>query len=457
MLGLCVALFAAACSSSGESAADGDGPGSGGGAFGASCVDNADCQSGVCAFAGGLAYCSSPCSREEDCTSIMSGACCDVLNRNCLLPEQCEATTDGDAPADGDDSTLCYPEQMRCHGSDLERCNANGDWEFYRDCAADGKVCADNACSDGADGDGTDGDSPDGDGGGCENGGMRCAGNTIQFCNDRGTWEILKDCEAPQICLNGQCTLPLGPECTKADGCEGDLEYCLPDRAGGEEGHCATFCDQVGVVCPRGWQCEHAECQPIDGYCRTDADCPLDEFCDKLPGAADGICAPYCDRQGQNCPELYRCVTDNRDPNYGRCILENPTCQECAYDGQCGSGSYCEIVTGQTKGCCRPQCGPANPCPGALVCNVDGRCVVGTGQGDCGGQCPPGHVCDPTFNVCVLNCPACGENQCCDSTSAPNCYPCSCTNPVICGVLLQPCCFGYNCSAVVYGVIGYCI
>ncbi len=443
---LAIALLAA-CGGDSDEAADGD---SGLKPFGQSCNVNADCETSLCVVISGVGFCSASCTSDADCETITAGTCCETETNVCLLYDQCNAG-DGDDP-DGDDPEMCTAGDFRCLGNDVQKCDVAGDWSFYRDCLSDGKVCVDGSCSDSA-----DGDDPDGDDTNCDPGRRRCADdNTVEVCNVAGDgWEIVTECGINELCDQAECRLQ-GTACTTDEGCAGDLEYCQPNYVGSTDGVCVPNCDTAGGSCPRGWTCDHGVCLPIDGYCRSDNACELDEFCDRLPTSDDGMCKRYCELPGEGCPELYVCIKDTSDLNYGRCILENPECDACAGDYECDAGSYCEIVTGQTQGCCRPQCGASNPCPGTLNCDTDGRCVAGPGPADCGG-CPPGYICDPTFNQCVINCPACAENQFCDASTAPNCVAGPCTNPVVCGVLLPQCCFGYSCSAVIYGAVGYCI
>lgn len=447
------ALVAFACD--GSDAVDGaDGDAYTGAGFGQQCVVNTDCESGMCADIAGSAsgFCTFACSLDADCRAVNISACCNATAGYCLTGDQCGSVTDGD---DGDQ--LCSPDAYRCLGSDLQRCNLNGDWEFYRDCQANGKTCQNNDCVDVV----TDGDElPDGDSStnDCVPTEKRCVGNVVEICKPNGSsWREYEECGVGMECDQGQCIVKRGDECEVEDGCTANNEYCLPDTPGGDSGYCVVYCDQEGARCPRGWSCEHGQCEPVNGYCTSDAQCEMDQFCDMMTGANDGICRRYCELVGENCPELYSCVKDPSDVNYGRCVLTDPTCIECTYDAECNPGFYCETVGGQTQGCCKPSCSGDEDCPGMLVCSPDGRCVIGSGGGDCGGGCPPAYVCDRTFNQCVLNCPACGEQECCDVDSAPNCYTCICENPVVCGILLPPCCFGYNCSAIVYGVLGYCI
>lgn len=348
--------------------------------------------------------------------------------------------------------TGCDPDTYRCNGSLVERCSPmTSDWEFYLDCNEREMQCAGGQCV-----------SADAEVGDCTPMEKRCVENTIQRCSMTGTvWEEYMTCPAGDVCLDGECIYPRGDECTadtEFDVCS-DGEYCLLPNDGTDVGFCAPYCDLVDNRCPRAYTCSGGRCAPIVGYCRSDAECATDEFCNKLPTQDDGSCKKFCFEAGEFCAELYKCVKEPTDLNYGHCIPKNTDCSECSSDGACASGNYCEILTGFSKGCCHAYCNDlTNPCPTGYNCGPDGRCVYGNGCDECPGGCPKGHICEKNYCMCVLNCPSCPEGQCCDADSAPNCYDCGeCQNPAVCGILLPPCCFGYNCSAVVYGVLGYCI
>ena len=387
-------------------------------------------------------------------------------------------TADGDSefsPDDDDDavSACNYVGEKRCSPANLarvEQCVDTGsgllDWDLYMNCGPNqvcsGTVCVDNVTDDDDDGDVTDDDDDD----------ASCSPNLAKRCNAENdveqcqavegaglVWTLYMDCPIGDVCRNNECLSPLGDACTLAEGCTDTEQYCLPSEPNGTEGHCATFCNREGIHCPRGWQCLRGNCEPIDGYCRSDSECSLDEFCNMAVNQEDGTCIRYCSLPGESCPELYRCQADETQPNYGKCMPVNADCDPCANNVDCGTDGYCEKITGQVQGCCHDKCRSDADCINGLNCSTDGRCVVGTGNGDCGGSCPVGHICDPTFNVCILNCPVCGVNECCDAASAPQCYTCQCQNPIACGFLMPPCCAGFNCnvSEVVYGLAGICM
>lgn len=52
-------------------------------------------------------------------------------------------------PGGGLFGTGCGEIRFRCNGNRMELCNADGDWELFRNCASVGDVCAvgPNSCS----------------------------------------------------------------------------------------------------------------------------------------------------------------------------------------------------------------------------------------------------------------------------------------------------------------------
>lgn len=376
--------------------------------------------------------------------------------------------TDGDTELEKDSpdsetesEPACTDDDTKCLKDDVLTCKS-GTWSFYRACADDGKVCLNGACTLPVDGDSESEDVPIGTP--CDQlGGRTCNGNTVMRCSQDAqsgnlTWVKYVDCDTKtDECKDGACRTKATDSCTTSEGCSGQNEYCLPTRPGSDSGVCMPNCDLGGVHCPVGYACQASKCEPINGYCTSNGQCGLDQFCNKVGGHDDGLCLTYCDRDGQACQELYRCETDTGNVNYGRCVPVDATCTICdSSPNACGTDSYCELVTGQLKGCCHKKCSSTNPCPTGLACGTDGHCTTG-GGGDCGGPCPTGYVCDKTFNTCVLNCGTCPVNQCCDAASAPKCYTCQCQNPLVCGLLMPPCCAGSHCSTLVYGIEGYCV
>ena len=441
--------------------------------FGDLCVTMHDCPvGGDCITIGNASICTKTCTAKAECQADFPEGCCrEVLGTYYCAPKTvCEAT-DGDAGdgdvTDEDKPATCTPDTYSCSEDwrKIIRCNGQKQWVEYQTCP-ESKYCNDGAC----------GDNPP-----CDLSQMfccpetyRCRENEVQKCDKHGVnWDFYRTCGDTEYCQDGVCKPGVQTDgdgetveaekdaeatgCTMADGCPDEDEYCFIKNTGDENGECRTFCD-AGGSCPRGYKCARSRCVKIEGYCKVDGTCALNEFCNKLPGKDDGVCKKYCFEMGEVCPAHSRCQEDQAGPSgafYGQCIYDE--CVPCNHDEACAIGEYCAIPLGINEGCCTQMCGTNNPCPGQLECSSDGRCLPPTGFCGCEGPCAAGYICDKTYCECALNCPPCGENQFCDATTAPNCKDGPCTNPIICGILLKQCCFGYRCSAIVYGVLGYCI
>jgi len=426
----------------------------------------------------------------------------------------------GDSESTPSDTTCSVSGDVRCNGDQVEVCSSGLTWTFLKDCASQYLVCQQGVCvPDGTDGDssgnctpgektctnntkvsicGTSGEWEDlldcadyqqicqsGECMGCAAGAVRCnpaAPAEVEKCDRNGEWIFYRDCSSDdKTCDLGACVggtvdgdeadgdvVEQDPElvgdvCNDSTPCTDSSMYCFKEEEQ-TDGICIKYCD-LENNCPSGYTCDTATftCIGISGYCVSGGQCMAGrEFCDMISGQDYGLCKPYCYLPGEACPVGTKCcLQDSIDSDCagrdGKCISTQGQCSSCYSDFDCGSMAYCEKITGQNIGCCKPKCSNDDDCPAGLVCRTDGRCGSGNSSGDCGGPCPTGYECDPLYNQCVLNCPACGPMECCDAISAPNCYTCECINPTICGILLEQCCFGYSCSAIVYGVLGYCI
>ncbi len=473
-------LLLAGCNSD-EVVDDLDGDSTGTPTLGQPCSPGSACGDGAeCIPIGGTAICSKLCTNDGECQDVNAffGGCCQRIGSGyyCTPAAACDGTSgdgDEDTAVDGDTtSTECTPDTYDCQDlQNIVRCNNEKKWVAYKRCSGETR-CINGDCVNSDGGDWCDGSTfccPDT---------YRCYDDDIQRCKSDGSdYEYYRTCDDDQLCIDGMCQdidvpvdgdtaadgdaadgdedEPVGVPCTSDDGCAGNNEYCFTEEDSEGNGECRIYCDLAGGNCPRGYSCVGGECERVAGYCVSDANCEHNQFCDKRPGMDDGLCYTRCDVMGQSCPTHHYCDQNLSSLNYGKCVYEE--CYACSSNAACHFGEYCEIPIGQREGCCLEMCGESNPCPGNMECQNDGRCGIGDGLGDCGGSCPAGHVCDPLYNACALNCPKCGDDECCDAASAPNCYTCECQNPLICGWGLRSCCAGYSCSAIVYGVIGFCI
>lgn len=370
-------------------------------------------QPGVCPGPG-TQICSADLRKVEVC---LTGGTRATL-RECAANEVCDPATLGCRP---NGTGTCTAGEKQCSATNsriVEVCTSQGSFAFYRECA-EGTAC-DPALKDcggsGGDPDGAETDAePDG---------------------------------------------PPPESCSPTQPCTDSNQYCQLNSEG-TAGTCRDYCgDPESPPCPVGYECDllnTRECKRVPGFCARTRDCEPGQFCSKSPGQEWGRCRCLCTRPGCNCTvDGTKCVSDETSADYGKCVPINGSCQSCVNDFDCGNTGYCEKWVGQTSGCCTPKCRSQNDCPQGLACRQDGRCA-GNAAPDCGGTCPQGNICDPVYSQCVLNCPACPPQFCCDANSAPRCYRCECTNPAICGFGLKQCCAGYSCSAIVYGVLGFCI
>ena len=434
---------------------------------GKSCETDSECSIGqYCS--GGSCLTSDLQGDGDDCkvnTDCYKGEFCASNNKCATIPG---TSTPGDIDSTTDNVVeVCTADEYRCNpvdNSQVEQCsNLDGvlDWRYYKKCGDD-ETCVNGLCM------GENDCSAE------DVGKTKCVENQVFQCTSQILyWGYLKDCLPPYVCVEetpgaAGCKLE-GDACEVCDdnnlplgcGCTGENQYCLPDGVDSTTGACATYCDRTdGTKCPRGWECFQGKCQPVDGYCTSDNDCSIKEFCNNFPGADDGQCETRCYESGVYCPANYRCVGAEDPDNAGRCVLKDPTCIECSGDTGCDASEYCEISPGQNVGCCLERCLNDDDCPGILVCTGEGKCRPDGTGGDCGGGCPDGYICATEFNQCFLNCPACpAERPCCDAASAPLCYDCGvCVNPAACGFGLPQCCPGSNCTVLdfTYGLGGFC-
>ncbi len=481
-----ICILASSCGST-ETVPDGDSS-DGDNATATECASQNDCDSGYsCIKAGEKHECALICTSSAECQSDYPGGCCNQIGTAsfCRPLLECspgdsdddEPTIDGDKSETDAEPESCQPDTYSCDGADkVVRCTIDGQWTIYKHCGAD-SCCANGNCVN------MEGElnCDLGEDCQCATGSYRCRGAyEIQKCKaDCSDWEFYKDCDGDKICSDGFCKALGGPDpdgdsstdgdiedvctpCNLTDGCSEDGQYCLA-KQGETDGCCRLFCDTAGGYCPFGMKCKNGTCQDVEGYCTSDAECDLDQFCDKIPGKEGGMCTTPCYEQGQRCPKNTKCDENPASLNYGKCIYDGE-CITCSADQQCvqqvDQGHYCNITPGYTEGCCMEMCGSSDDCKGAMTCCPDGRCGVNCGM-ECDKQCGPGFTCDPLYNECVYICPSCPPDECCNADTGYKCMEsnqiCPCDNPVMCGMFIKPCCWGWNCSAIIYGVLGYCI
>ena len=475
---------------------------------GLTCLDDSDCGGLSCLNLAGDNTCTPTCETDEDCPDQLP--CCGTDISACVPELLCDEFNTG---ATGDDDQSVQPDgDDTSEGSNDEPVNANCEFDTYKcgesvetfskilrcaqtstgtewqvaatceECCIEGQCITGDACAE---------VNPPLDGI-CSPNTYKCrTWSEVQVCAEDGKkWQFYRECaEQDMLCYEGACVIeiPGGDEeeaeeefdprieCSMEAGCQlSEDEYCFNTDPDATEGRCWVRCNiDGGDRCPRSHECnlQNGQCEPIPSYCTSDLDCNTDQFCDLMGGSQiDGFCTRYCFKLGASCPIRTVCDTNSDSYNYGKCIPDED-CKACDYDAMCNADSYCYIPAGQVTGCCTLRCTDDDGnceahevcCYGNMVCREDGKCGVGNQVCNCGGVCPQGYICDQMFCQCVLNCPPCPLDTCCDATTAPQCglvgpaCP-ECINPAICGIGLKQCCPGHNCSVFqwAYGLVGFC-
>ncbi len=227
-------------------------------------------------------------------------------------------------------------------------------------------------------------------------------------------------CEAGLVCdvASGECGQPrracepcTGDDCAAGLQCAqaGGQAVCLADCAG-------------GGMCPAGYTCDGALCQPDGGACDACGGecapptpvCLQDEArcveCDAVtPCAAGQVCDPAtntCENEGEGCD----CVSDN---DCGVClglpICFRGQCVACLEDADCPPRFACS----DNQQCISSPCSGVNCQQGARCDAQSGTCVDENGQIACQGpqDCavPDAMSCNQQTGQCFYNDGTCDQ------------------------------------------------
>jgi len=251
-----------------------------------------------------------------------------------------------------------------------------------------------------------------------------------------GECETNEDCPMGHVCeiMAVDCDPAAGTDCYPYEMgvCVPDSnpEYCFDDSECAEGFHCEmewddtypgegeypTNCmdEETGMVLPcmpPPGMCVPNEEPPNPGECRSDYDCPMDQFC------MDGLCTPReeppypgeCEVDS-DCMEGFICEmmavdcvdeegTDCYPYEIGVCVpVEEP--RDCVVDSDCPMGFFCAADRGE----CLPREEPPVECNSDAACGprevcVDGQCVPGELTCEMNSDCAPHQVC--MDGVCV--------------------------------------------------------
>ena len=291
-----------------------------------------------------------------------------------------------------------------------------------------------------------------------------CNGCTCQFTCE--VCDIMaKPCNLEQRTCTETCQNPENCSLSTSECCAGFTCKAYISESGLypiSESYCSD-----GQTCPEGsFKRDHdGECQL---KCRSDNSCAYNQFCEINTGrcrSATGQCSEIL-----GCPMGFVC-----DMEFGTCVLVstwdcksnndlcplNYTCtnnrctpyHQCGTDNDCGEGFRC------IDAMCNRSCTSDQECGSDLHCDTARNLCFSSTL--CSGQyCPVNKpLCDSSTGGCYSDCSECYLKGClsCDS-SKKICTSCQdCFNPILCGTLVDDCCPGFRCTAIVYGTFGYCV
>lgn len=401
---------------------------------GASCTTAAECSSGICTpnAEGTNVCCSTACAEGSFCSS--DGASCVACEGDAI---SCQGNSELRCNGGTIASTECRngcTSGMGCNTlpplgflCDAGQCATPNVCQpdvtgasrcCSRNCAAEGKVCAENgSCA-------------------CEEGQVASGSNCLLENGDPCT--STQQCQAGATCSDGVC-------CQQA--CNGTCERCEPNT-----GACVPLsAGQTDNTCGNGRQCTGArgDCrlnvrQPCSG---NGAECTTNN-CEPTVGNSTQICCsqsctgnrPFCRSTGQGCVQ---CET-NSDCGNG-CNTQTGSCNDllpvgtpCGATPQCGNGGQCLLDQSGQARCCERNCAAEG-----TVCTSQGRCAaIGVGNGQACGQTA---ICDSALGLqCIGGTCGCGPNQqfargrCrtasgqpCPSTGAAGCADNVCTEWIV--------------------------
>lgn len=282
-----------------------------------------------------------------------------------------------------------------------------------------------------------------------------CVGQT---CRDTDSGRI---CTVPCDPLRPEFGCEPGFYCAFADGCEG---FCVPQVAEGT----ASF----GDSCTRNEDCASLFCtDPGDGRMRCLSPCRGDDgmcLAGEACAATPGRCGGCVDADiligarglGEECAEDGDCGSGDCYDDAGRMYCT----RMCAADGDCPSGYHCrgDSCVAGPRGEIGEPCVANEDCVSGTFCAARGDeawCtrVCGDGHEECPGgfDCVPAggtSVCAPTLGLVGESCAS--NTECVSGLCAMRGDSGTCTR--MCGAD-APCAAGFECRRTADGVTAVCV
>jgi hypothetical protein len=183
--------------------------------------------------------------------------------------------------------------------------------------------------------------------------GQTNGGHATSVGAEESVGDDCEPCDAPRVCVEGECRLP--PECgpDNCDGCCSEDDVCHPGDSG-------AACGAGGAAC--AFCSGDAGC--VAGSCKLPCDSSCAGCCDEEGNCLDGVDADACGKAGSACESCGNDVCSN-----GTCVSAQcaATCEGCC------DGNMCRI--GLSEAACGAGGESCQTCSGGQSC-IDAVCTV---------------------------------------------------------------------------------
>ena len=352
---------------------------------------------------------------------------------------------------------VCDPDETKCSGDVVLKCNADGQWENDENCATSDKICV-------FESDAAACEVPP-----CTPDDKKCVGTEVQKCNSSEVWVVEVDCDTDdsKICRdNGttvECIVP--PVCTGGQThCNGNtVELCNVDGQWESLSNCENN-DKICVFESESASCQTAPCTENDKKCDGKAvltcnasgtwdsvDCTGVQMCNDDGTTVECVDPPECSEGEKKCfgDTLMTCSASEEWDTPVNCLNTEEFCDESGAEAKCMCTAT-EMKCDETK---LMLCSGEGIWGTQVDCNDTGRICVDNGITV---ECKAAPVCNPGEKRCnesdieVCNVNGQWENSStCDGVT-PTCMvvgeipTCVCENDDLrcTGVVLEKCTAG---------------
>jgi hypothetical protein len=199
-------------------------------------------------------------------------------------------------------------------------------------------------------------------------------GYCTESCSGKGTCPGGAECAQVegqgQVCLQ-RCGATPGdcrPGYTCARRPEGDL--CVPACYGDVDCDSASVCR----LCDRVCVARQVSGRQVGDACTEDTQCGTNQYCLRLNGNTQGVCAQPCALQACSCPGGTTCRVVSAEG-------ERACVRDCS-QGSCASPTTCNAV--EDGAACLAACRSSQDCPPNTLCGGDGACYDPSARPDAG-------------------------------------------------------------------------